>query len=131
MPQAHTYVRSFLLLLLPSCLRTCAKCCCFPIAPPPGRVTATPLAILGQLYINWTYPPSELQGYSPGYLVRYRVRGTNNRHMLHSSAVNHTSTVLTGLKAGTVYEVDVAYIIRHYIGLYSPLVFAQTLDGEH
>ena len=62
--------------------------------------------------------------------MRYRVRGTNSRHMLQSSTSNHMSTILTGLKAGTVYEVEVAYVI-HQIGLYSPLVFAQTFDGEH
>lgn len=93
-------------------------------------MTATPLASLGQLYINWTRPSVKLQSSTPGYLVRYRERGTNARHRLQSSTSNKVSTTLTGLKAGTVYEVEVAYVIHKAIGLYSPPVFVQTFDGE-
>lgn len=92
-------------------------------------MTASPLASPGELYINWTHPPSEFQGFTPGYLVRYREQGSNDRHMLQSGTSNHMSTILIGLKIGTVYEVEVAYVIPT-IGLYSPPVLVQTFDGE-
>ena len=61
--------------------------------------------------------------------MRYREQGSNDRHKLKSNTSNHMSTILTGLKAGTVYEVEVAYVIPT-IGLYSPPVLVQTFDGE-
>lgn len=100
----------------------------FPTAPPPGQVTATPLARPGQIYINWTQPPSELQGFTRGYLVRYREHGTTDRH-IHSDTSSYMNTILMGLKIGTVYELEVAYVIPT-IGLYSPPVLVQTFDGE-
>ena len=60
--------------------------------------------------------------------MRYNEQGTDDRHM-QSGTSNYMNAVLTDLKIGTVYELEVAYVIPT-IGLYSPPVLVQTFDGE-
>ena len=82
------------------------------------------------LTVNWTAPQSVVN--ISDYQVQYRRNGTTswNNAYTNSSSPPATSTNLTGLDAGTEYNVRVRAVSAVGNGMWSIVQTVRTFDGE-
>ena len=101
----------------------------------PSQVTGVSLykavqAESAALAVNWTAPQSVVN--ISDYQVQYRRNGTTswNSTYTNSSSPLSTSTILTGLDAGTEYNVRVRAVSAVRNGMWSIVQTERTFDGE-
>ena len=82
------------------------------------------------LAVNWTAPQSVVN--VSDYQVQYRRNGTTSWNNAYTVSVSPpaTSTILTGLDAGTEYNVRVRAVSAVVNGTWSIVQTVRTFDGE-
>ena len=82
------------------------------------------------LTVNWTAPQSVMN--ISDYQVQYRRNGTTSWNNAYTVSVSPpaTSTILTGLDAGTEYNVRVRAVSAVVNGTWSIVQTVRTFDGE-